>query len=141
MGSRTGLMQEKEIEALPVASTDAGLDAVGFRRRLMNWYRVHARELPWRGTSDPYQTWVSEVMLQQTRVAAVIEHYEDFLRRFPTIVGLGLAPEAAGVAAWSGLGDYRRGGVRGKEGRGFNGGGGGGVAGAAGGVGGGAGGV
>ncbi len=100
--------KDKDIEVLPVASAEAGLDAVGFRRRLMSWYRSHARELPWRGISDPYRTWVSEVMLQQTRVAAVIEHYEDFLRRFPTIVALALAPEAAVLAAWSGLGYYRR---------------------------------
>jgi A/G-specific adenine glycosylase len=74
----------------------------------MSWYRTHARELPWRGISDPYQTWVSEVMLQQTRVAAVIEHYHDFLRRFPTILSLALAKEADVLAAWSGLGYYRR---------------------------------
>ncbi len=81
---------------------------MGFRRKLMNWYRVHARKLPWRGISDPYRTWVSEVMLQQTRVAAVIEHYEGFLRRFPTIVALALASEAEVLAVWSGLGYYRR---------------------------------
>jgi A/G-specific adenine glycosylase len=106
MASQTG--QEKETEVLPAASADAGLDPVAFRRRLMSWYRSHARDLPWRGISDPYRTWVSEVMLQQTRVAAVIEHYEDFLRRFPTIVALALASEASVLAAWSGLGYYRR---------------------------------
>ncbi len=74
----------------------------------MSWYRSHARDLPWRGTSDPYRTWVSEVMLQQTRVAAVIEHYERFLRRFPSMLSLALAPEAEVLAAWSGLGYYRR---------------------------------
>jgi A/G-specific adenine glycosylase len=79
-----------------------------FRRRLMSWYRMHARELPWRGVSDPYRTWVSEVMLQQTRVAAVIEHYNNFLRRFPTIPALALAREEEVLAAWSGLGYYRR---------------------------------
>jgi A/G-specific adenine glycosylase len=83
-------------------------DAPAFRRKLMLWYRSHARELPWRAISDPYRTWVSEVMLQQTRVAAVIEHYEKFLRRFPTIVALALAPETEVLAAWSGLGYYRR---------------------------------
>ena len=75
---------------------------------LMRWYGEHARALPWRGISDPYRTWVSEVMLQQTRVAAVIEHYHEFLRRFPTIVALALASEAEVLAAWSGLGYYRR---------------------------------
>jgi len=81
---------------------------LAFRRKLMSWYRANARELPWRGTRDPYQTWVSEVMLQQTRVAAVLEHYERFLRLFPTVVALALAPEAQVLAAWSGLGYYRR---------------------------------
>jgi A/G-specific adenine glycosylase len=79
-----------------------------FRRRLMTWYRQHARELPWRGVTDPYRTWVSEIMLQQTRVAAVLEHYAEFLTRFPTLVALALAPEADVLAAWSGLGYYRR---------------------------------
>lgn len=84
------------------------LEPAAFRRRLMSWYRGHARTLPWRGVSDPYRIWVSEVMLQQTRVAAVIEHYEGFLRRFPTIVALALASEDEVLAAWSGLGYYRR---------------------------------
>jgi A/G-specific adenine glycosylase len=83
-------------------------EVLGFRRKLMLWYRDNARVLPWRGISDPYKTWVSEVMLQQTRVAAVIEHYNDFLRKFPTILALSLAPEADVLAAWSGLGYYRR---------------------------------
>ena len=87
---------------------DEDLEPVVFRRKLMNWYRGHARDLPWRGTRDPYRTWVSEVMLQQTRVAAVIEHYEAFLRRFPTMAALALAPEPQVIAAWSGLGYYRR---------------------------------
>ncbi len=93
------------LPALPAASV---LDPANLRRRLMTWYRGHARKLPWRGISDPYRTWVSEVMLQQTRVAAVIDHYEDFLRRFPTVLALALAPEAEVLAAWSGLGYYRR---------------------------------
>jgi len=81
---------------------------LAFRRKLMNWYRTNARELPWRGARDPYQTWVSEVMLQQTRVAAVLDHYQRFLHLFPTVVALALAPEAQVLAAWSGLGYYRR---------------------------------
>jgi A/G-specific adenine glycosylase len=96
----------------PEATADAvaliELDPPAFRRRLMNWYRMHARELPWRGITDPYRTWVSEVMLQQTRVAAVIEHYHAFLRRFPTVLALALASEEEVLAAWSGLGYYRR---------------------------------
>jgi A/G-specific adenine glycosylase len=90
------------------ASSDATLDIALFRRKLMGWYKSHARELPWRGVSDPYRTWLSEVMLQQTRVAAVIEHYENFLRRFPTMLALALAPESEVLATWSGLGYYRR---------------------------------
>ena len=74
----------------------------------MEWYRLHARELPWRGTHDPYEIWVSEIMLQQTRVAAVIEHYGEFLRRFPTLMSLSLAAERDVLAVWSGLGYYRR---------------------------------
>jgi A/G-specific adenine glycosylase len=84
------------------------LNPTVFRRRLMPWYRAQARNLPWRGTSDPYHIWVSEIMLQQTRVAAVIEHYNEFLRRFPTLVSLALATESDVLAAWSGLGYYRR---------------------------------
>ena len=56
-----------------------------FRKKLLGWYDVHARDLPWRESCDPYRVWVSEIMLQQTRVAAVIEHYHEFLRRFPTV--------------------------------------------------------
>ena len=84
------------------------LNPVGFRRRLMRWYRDNARALPWRDISDPYGIWVSEIMLQQTRVAAVMEYYKEFMGRFPTLVSLALAPEADVLAAWSGLGYYRR---------------------------------
>jgi len=84
------------------------LSSAAFRRRLSAWYRRHARPLPWRATSDPYRIWVSEVMLQQTRVAAVVDHYNEFLRRFPSLVSLALAPESDVLAAWSGLGYYRR---------------------------------
>ena len=79
-----------------------------FRRRLLAWYDAHARDLPWRRSQDPYRVWLSEVMLQQTRVAAVIGHYHEFLRRFPTVEKLVRAREASVLAAWSGLGYYRR---------------------------------
>jgi A/G-specific adenine glycosylase len=79
-----------------------------FRRRLLAWYDANARDLPWRKDRDPYRVWVSEIMLQQTRVAAVIEHYHEFLRRFPTVKKLAAAREASVLAAWSGLGYYRR---------------------------------
>jgi A/G-specific adenine glycosylase len=79
-----------------------------FRNGLLAWYDAHARDLPWRESGDPYRVWVSEVMLQQTRVAAVIEHYREFMRRFPTVAKLAAAREASVLAAWSGLGYYRR---------------------------------
>ena len=64
--------------------------------------------LPWRGVRNPYGTWLSEIMLQQTRVATVIERYSEFLRRFPTLADLAAAPEDDVLALWSGLGYYRR---------------------------------
>jgi len=79
-----------------------------FRRRLLAWYQRHRRDLPWRANRDPYRVWLSEIMLQQTRVAAVIEHYQEFLRRFPTVEKLAAAREASVLATWSGLGYYRR---------------------------------
>src|SRR4051812_24492304 len=79
-----------------------------FRSALLRWYRRHRRDLPWRRSSDPYRIWISEVMLQQTRVAAVLEHYRDFLSRFPTIERLAAAEVSQVLAAWSGLGYYRR---------------------------------
>jgi A/G-specific adenine glycosylase len=85
-----------------------GFDTTAFQARLSSWYSQYARQLPWRESADPYRIWVSEVMLQQTRVNAVIEHYHNFLGRFPTLVALALAPESDVLAAWSGLGYYRR---------------------------------
>ena len=79
-----------------------------FRSQLLAWYDAHARDLPWRESHDPYRVWLSEIMLQQTRVAAVIAHYHEFLRRFPTVEKLARAREASVLAAWSGLGYYRR---------------------------------
>jgi A/G-specific adenine glycosylase len=79
-----------------------------FRKRLLAWYDNHRRNLPWREDRDPYRVWLSEIMLQQTRVAAVIGHYRQFLNRFPTLQKLAAAREASVLAAWSGLGYYRR---------------------------------
>lgn len=79
-----------------------------FRRELLSWYRLNRRSLPWRRTRDPYRIWVSEIMLQQTRVAAVLDHYQRFLKRFPAIRDLAAAGESAVLAEWSGLGYYRR---------------------------------
>jgi A/G-specific adenine glycosylase len=79
-----------------------------FQHRLLAWFDKHARDLPWRRSSDPYAIWVSEIMLQQTRVNAVLEHYAQFMQRFPTIHALAEAEEPAVLAIWSGLGYYRR---------------------------------
>jgi A/G-specific adenine glycosylase len=79
-----------------------------FRGRLLRWYAAHRRPLPWRETQDPYRVWVSEIMLQQTRVNAVLGHYRRFLKQFPTVRSLARASEAEVLAAWSGLGYYRR---------------------------------
>jgi A/G-specific adenine glycosylase len=81
---------------------------LSFRRRLLEWYDRERRDLPWRKDRDPYRVWVSEIMLQQTRVAAVIEHYHAFLKKFPTVKKLAMARQASVLAAWSGLGYYRR---------------------------------
>jgi A/G-specific adenine glycosylase len=78
------------------------------RRELLAWYDRTRRDLPWRRTQDPYAIWVSEIMLQQTRVAVVIEKYKAFLERFPSVKDLALADEQDVLALWSGLGYYRR---------------------------------
>jgi A/G-specific adenine glycosylase len=78
------------------------------RRQLLEWYAANRRDLPWRRSSNPYAIWVSEIMLQQTRVAAVVDRYQAFLTRFPTLISLALAPEQDVLALWSGLGYYRR---------------------------------
>jgi A/G-specific adenine glycosylase len=78
------------------------------RRRLLTWYDQNRRDLPWRGQTDPYRIWISEVMLQQTRVVAVIDYYQPFLQRFPDVRALAAAKPEAVLAAWSGLGYYRR---------------------------------
>ena len=79
-----------------------------FRSQLLDWYEHNRRDLPWRENNDPYRVWLSEIMLQQTRVAAVTQHYGKFLLRFPTIKNLASARESSVLAAWSGLGYYRR---------------------------------
>ncbi|HEX6849832.1 MAG TPA: A/G-specific adenine glycosylase [Candidatus Polarisedimenticolaceae bacterium] len=78
------------------------------RAPLLRWYRRHRRDLPWRRTRDPYAIWVSEVMLQQTQVATVLPFYVRFLERFPDVAALAAATEEQVLAAWSGLGYYRR---------------------------------
>ncbi|MBO0910939.1 MAG: A/G-specific adenine glycosylase [Acidobacteria bacterium] len=78
------------------------------RGSLLLWYDQNRRELPWRKTRDPYRIWVSEIMLQQTRVSAVVARYDRFIRKFPSLESLARANPAAILAEWSGLGYYRR---------------------------------
>lgn len=79
-----------------------------FDRRLRAWFRRHGRELPWRRTQDPYAILVSEVMLQQTTVAAVVPYFERWMKRFPSVRDLAAADESEVLALWQGLGYYRR---------------------------------
>lgn len=93
-----------------VTQTDWNAPALraALRAALLAWYRANKRDLPWRRTRDPYAIWVSEIMLQQTRVAAVIDRYNAFLDRFPSVASLAQASEQEVLALWSGLGYYRR---------------------------------
>src|SRR6202171_4578917 len=78
------------------------------RNSMLAWYRKNRRDLPWRKTRDPYSIWISEVMLQQTRVSAVIPFYEKFTNRFQTVDALAVASEQDLLATWAGLGYYSR---------------------------------
>ena len=75
---------------------------------LLTWYDIYKRVLPWRGIRDPYRIWVSEIMLQQTRVAAVLDYYRRFLEALPTVADLAAVPEDALMKLWQGLGYYSR---------------------------------
>jgi A/G-specific adenine glycosylase len=86
-----------------------GRELSEFRKQLLGWFRQFQRDLPWRRTKDPYRIWLSEIMLQQTRVAAVIPYYERFLERFPDVRALADAPQEEVLRLWSGLGYYSRG--------------------------------
>jgi A/G-specific adenine glycosylase len=83
-------------------------EAALFRRRLVDWYQRHGRDLPWRRTRDPYAIFISEVMLQQTQVATVIPFYKNWLKRFSNVERLACASEADALHAWQGLGYYSR---------------------------------
>jgi A/G-specific adenine glycosylase len=87
---------------LPRATVNA------FRRDLLRWYRRHRRKLPWRGARDPYRIWVSEIMLQQTRVETVREYYRRWLKEFPTLKSLAQARPSRVLKMWEGLGYYSR---------------------------------
>ncbi len=79
-----------------------------FTENLLDWYANNARDLPWRGHCDPYAIWVSEIMLQQTRVETVIPYFERWMQRFPTIAALAAADQQDVLAVWEGLGYYSR---------------------------------
>ena len=85
-----------------------GRELATFRKQLLGWFRQFQRDLPWRRTKDPYHIWLSEIMLQQTRVAAAIPYYERFLQRFPDVHALAAAPQEEVLRLWSGLGYYSR---------------------------------
>ena len=84
------------------------MNDAGLRRDLLTWYGRAKRDLPWRKNSTPYRVWISEIMLQQTTVAAVTPKYEAFLRRFPTLASLASAEEDEVLKHWAGLGYYSR---------------------------------
>lgn len=79
-----------------------------FQGRLLAWFRAHQRDLPWRRSKSPYRVWIAEIMLQQTRIAAVLPYYLRFLRRFPSAESLARARESEVLKFWSGLGYYSR---------------------------------
>jgi A/G-specific adenine glycosylase len=87
---------------------DTLVSRLTLRRELLRWYRKHHRKLPWRETRDPYKIWISEIMLQQTTVTAVLPYYERWLRLFPDVQSLARSPERKVLKAWQGLGYYAR---------------------------------
>jgi A/G-specific adenine glycosylase len=93
---------------VPEPDTILPADRRELLRPLLDWYSKNARDLPWRRTSDPYAIWVSEIMLQQTQVATVLDYYRRFLAAFPDVATLAAADEQTVLGMWSGLGYYRR---------------------------------
>lgn len=93
-------------EATPAPPSPGAVPAL--RRALLRWWDAHRRDLPWRGTRDAYRIWVSEIMLQQTRIEVVVPAYRRFLRAFPTLARLARADEESVLSQWSGLGYYTR---------------------------------
>lgn len=84
------------------------IDNQSFSHQIIHWYRANPRDLPWRGTLDPYQIWLSEIILQQTRVAQGLPYYYKFVKAFPTVRDLALASEEEVLRLWQGLGYYSR---------------------------------
>jgi A/G-specific adenine glycosylase len=87
---------------------EQGMEDEPLMEQFLDWYRTNARALPWRETQDPYRIWLSEIMLQQTRVETVLDYYRRFLESFPTVEDLAEASDEAVMKAWEGLGYYSR---------------------------------
>ncbi len=83
-------------------------DRRSITRKLLHWYFLNKRDLPWRHTNDPFKIWVSEIMLQQTQVATVIPYYQRWIKHFPTLASFASAPSSEILRYWAGLGYYRR---------------------------------
>lgn len=102
-------MKERQVnEANPMSAAENAPSLAWVEQPLLEWYRQNARDLPWRKTRDPYAIWVSEIMLQQTRVETVIPYYERFLTVLPTVEALAAAEEGTLLKLWEGLGYYSR---------------------------------
>jgi A/G-specific adenine glycosylase len=97
-----------QIQEFPSPAAKTLANAPEFRRRLLRWFRRHARDLPWRRTRNPYHVMVSEFMLQQTQVARVEAYYQRFLEQYPSIESLAAASTGMVRESWDGLGYYRR---------------------------------
>jgi A/G-specific adenine glycosylase len=99
---------QKMREYARMKSTLTATARKNFQSNLLKWFRAHQRDLPWRSSRDPYRIWVAEVMLQQTRIAAVMPYYQRFLDRFPNVKSLARARQTEVLKLWSGLGYYSR---------------------------------
>ena len=100
--------QSTQTEPSASEAADAERSSAAIQHSLLAWYRRGHRDLPWRRVSDPYAIWISEIMLQQTRVDTVRGYFERFMASFPTIQALAAAPQEQVLALWSGLGYYAR---------------------------------
>jgi A/G-specific adenine glycosylase len=110
VGSEAGAVSPADVDPQAFAESSWPSEQLDtFRSELLAWYRRHRRELPWRGEQvDPYETWVAEVMLQQTQVSTVVDYYKRWLERFPDVETLARADRDDVMELWEGLGYYRR---------------------------------